>query len=420
VPFRFVHTADIHLDSPLKSLALRDPALSERIGNATRSTFRRIVDLCLEEEVDALLIAGDLYDGEQTSMKTALFLAGELARLDQAGIATFIIRGNHDALSKITAELVLPDSVKVFGARADLVTIARPGGADIVIHGISFREPRAPESLLPRYRPPLEGAVNIGLMHTSLGGSPGHDVYAPCSLAELDNSGFRYWALGHIHQRSVAAVRATVVMPGIPQGRDINEGGAGSVSLVTVHDDGAISVEERIVASARFDRISTDLSGETEWTGMVARIRQMLEQLPGDDGLHRVVRLSLTGATPLAWRLRRELDLVETEARHHAERIGGITIEKVETRCAPLETKSAISADPIGELARLIETDVLASSMFEEQAAEVVNELTRSLPIELRGILGHEQAEIVERVDLLAREGVENVLARLRDSAGEA
>ena len=117
MPFRFVHTADIHLDSPLRSLALRNPELADLIGTATRLAFVNVIDLCLEEQVDALMIAGDLYDGDQTSMKTAGFLAAQIKRLDEAGIQTFIIRGNHDALSKITKELVLPHSVKVFGGR---------------------------------------------------------------------------------------------------------------------------------------------------------------------------------------------------------------------------------------------------------------------------------------------------------------
>jgi exonuclease SbcD len=104
--YRFVHAADIHLDSPLRSLALRDPRLAEFIGNASRQVLARIVELCLEEQVNALLLAGDLYDGEQTSMKTARFLSEQLRRLDAAGIEVFIIRGNHDALSKITKELI--------------------------------------------------------------------------------------------------------------------------------------------------------------------------------------------------------------------------------------------------------------------------------------------------------------------------
>lgn len=114
--YRFVHSADVHLDSPLRSLALRDPRLAEFVGNASRQVFARIVDLCLDEQVNALLLAGDLYDGEQTSMKTARFLAEQLRRLDAAGIKVFIIRGNHDALSKITKELVFPENVHLFGA----------------------------------------------------------------------------------------------------------------------------------------------------------------------------------------------------------------------------------------------------------------------------------------------------------------
>ena len=113
VAFRFVHAADIHLDSPLRSFALRDEELAELIGGAMRQAFVRIIDLCLDEQVDALLLAGDLYDGDQTSMKTARFLAEQLRRLDGAGIRTFIVRGNHDALSGITKELVLPDTVTV-------------------------------------------------------------------------------------------------------------------------------------------------------------------------------------------------------------------------------------------------------------------------------------------------------------------
>jgi len=109
--YRFVHAADIHLDSPLRSLALRDPALAEFIGNASRLVFTRIIDLCLEEKVQALLLAGDLYDGDQISMKTARFLSEQLRRLDAAGIKVFVIRGNHDALSRITKELILPENV---------------------------------------------------------------------------------------------------------------------------------------------------------------------------------------------------------------------------------------------------------------------------------------------------------------------
>lgn len=269
-----MHTADIHLDSPLRTLALRNPELSDLIGLATRRTFIRIVDLCLEEQVDALLLAGDLYDGEQTSMKTARFLAEQLRRLDEAGIQTFIIRGNHDALSKITSELVMPESVKIFGSQAEAVAVHRGAGQfPVVIHGLSFAKPHAPQSLLRHYPMPVPDAVNIGIMHTSLGGSEGHDRYAPCNLADLHQSGFRYWALGHIHKRSVAeGAASTVVMPGMPQGRDINEDGPKSVSLVTIRDDRSVIVEERCINVAQFERLFIDVSDVADWKAMIGKV----------------------------------------------------------------------------------------------------------------------------------------------------
>ena len=143
MPFRFIHTADIHMDSPLRSLAMRNADLAELVGDATRQALIAIVDLCIDEQVDALIIAGDLYDGDQTSMKTARFLASQMQRLNEAGIATFIIRGNHDAMSRITQELILPPSVTRFGGRADAINLNR-GDLDLSIHGLSFAKPQAP------------------------------------------------------------------------------------------------------------------------------------------------------------------------------------------------------------------------------------------------------------------------------------
>ena len=103
---------------------------------------------------------------------------------------TFVIRGNHDAESRITNELTLPELAKVFKGRAEAVSLSR-GALDVAVHGISFKDKHAPESLLPKFRSPNDGAVNIGMLHTSLGGSPPHDRYAPCSPADLHAHGLR-------------------------------------------------------------------------------------------------------------------------------------------------------------------------------------------------------------------------------------
>lgn len=412
--FRFIHTADIHLDSPLRSLSLRDPELARMIGDATRQALIGIVDLCIDEQVDALVIAGDLYDGDQTSMKTARFLASQMERLHQANIATFTIRGNHDALSKITQELVLPPSVKVFGGRAEAVEFSK-GGLDIAVHGLSFAKPQAPESLLPKFRSPVQGAINIGIMHTSLAGAPGHDAYAPCNVADLHASGFDYWALGHIHQRTEHKGARTVIMPGMPQGRDINEAGAKTVTLVTVGDDRTVHVEERLTGIAQFARVGVDLSGISEWSEAVGAIEAALrDERQRTASPHLVARLRVSGVTPLAWRLRRDLDLLQTEAEQRAGQLGQTWIEKTELAVRPPEETTGTVADPVIELGQLMRDEVIARSGFRADIGQMVRDLLDELPPESRAFAGHDEAAFDAFVDDLMRQGTDDIAARMK------
>lgn len=414
--FRFIHTADIHLDSPLKSLALRNRDLADLIGGATRQVFSDIVDLCVGERVDALIIAGDLYDGDQTSMKTARFLASELNRLATAGIRTFIIRGNHDALSRISRELVLPDLVKLFSGRGEHVVIEREQGEKpVVIHGLSFANPTAPESLLPKYGRAHPDAINIGIMHTSLGGAPGHDPYAPCSPAELEATGYDYWALGHIHKRSVVTGSATIVMPGMPQGRDINEDGPKSVTLVSIADDGQVSLEEKPTALAEFARVTIDASGLSEWSDLAHVLADTLKPVrSASNAPHLVARLALSGETPLAWRMRRDAELLLAEAEERAAQLGNIWIEKLDIACIPPVTPQASAADPLTELRALIENDILGSDAYATALASVADTLQAQLPTDLRDLFGTDEADTRARRMELARQGADDVLARLQ------
>jgi DNA repair exonuclease SbcCD nuclease subunit len=415
VAYRFVHTADIHLDSPLKSLALRNPDLAELIGNATRRAFVRTVELCLEERVQALIIAGDLYDGDQTSMKTARFLSEQMRRLCEAGVSVFIVRGNHDALSKITKELTPPESVKVFDGRAEYVEF--DGNLPIAIHGLSFAKPQAPESLLGKYKPAVPGAYNIGIMHTSLSGVVGHDLYAPCSVSELLSTGFDYWALGHIHKRSVIEGRTSIVMPGNPQGRDINEDGLKSVTLVTVREDRSATIEERPTAIAQFGRVALDLSSVENWTDLIERTSSLLNdtrrQVPAE---YFVARVGLTGSTPLAWRIRRDLDLLKTELETNSP--DRCWIEKIEVSCSPQSTQvlgdTPDHADPLMELRDLIQSGVLDSDAFMTRLAAIADELKGHLPHECRDSLGTDEASAQSILAEFARDGAEEVLARLQ------
>ena len=410
MPFRFIHTADLHLDSPLRSLSLRNTDLAALIGDGTRRALVRIVDLAIAERVDAVLIAGDLYDGDQTSMKTARFLAGQLGRLDEAGIATFIIRGNHDAMSRITKELVLPESVKLFRGRAEVVEIERDG-MPVAVHGMSFADSHAPESLLPKYRPAVGGAVNIGLMHTSLDGAPGHNNYAPCSLADLMATGFDYWALGHIHLR---VAHKGVVMPGMPQGRDINEAGDKTASLVTITDDRRVLVEEHLVSEARFERLSIDVTGLEDWRELPQRLEAGLAPLrDATRSPQLVVRVTLTGATPLAFRLRRDADLLRAEAEQAAERVGRSWVEQLALDVTPPGfAADAAEARALAELDRLMRAEI-AGGALRDEVARLVHELSTDLPPDLRDAFGSSDTATAQFVEALLREAEADVVARL-------
>lgn len=417
---RFIHTADVHLDSPLSSLAVRDPEIAETVGTATRQAFVNIVDLCLEESVDALLIAGDLYDGQLRSMKTAAFLVDELRRLTAENIRVFIIKGNHDAESKITKHLHWPEGVHVFSGRGESVELE---ALKAVVHGLSFSKPHVSESLLPKYKPASPDAINIGLLHTSLGGDAAHDVYAPCSIQNLVDQGYDYWALGHIHKRSVTKKDScTIVMPGNPQGRSVRETGLKSVTLVGISDDRVVTVEERNVAVAQFERLAVDLSNISDWGDMAKSLESVLMEhnsaRPADN---TIARLELHGTTSLARTLRRDMDVLVEEARSAAKRAGNVFIETIVLKVtAPDRETEAAIPDPISELRTLMLDENFNRIIVENDVAELLHQLQKNLPPELRDHFGKDDADIARLVDDYCLEGAEDVLARLEGAKRRA
>lgn len=411
--FRFVHTADIHLDSPLRSLSLRDPDIAALIGGATRQSFTGIIDLCLDEAVDALMVAGDLYDRELTSMKTAAFLRAEMKRLADAGIRVFIIKGNHDSGSAITRHLSLPDNVHVFTGRAEAVLIEE---RNVAVHGISFASQHIAESLVPKFRPPVADTTNIGLLHTSLAGSTAHDVYAPCGLSDLTGVGFDYWGLGHIHQREVHAQGpTTVVMPGMPQGRHVNEAGPKTVTLVEIADDGSVAIFERHTSIAQFERVSVDVSDVGDWQSALSRIEAALGKA-SDAALseHLVARLEVSGTTDLAFHLRRDLDRLLLETRDYLAETGKTFVETIDlqVRAAVIETASS-EHDPFAELRHLMAPNGTGNLDGVKKAArELVEHMQQQLPSDLRDEFGNSDAHLDALVESFMEEGAETLLAR--------
>lgn len=404
---RLLHTADIHLDSPLKSLALRDESLRDVVQAATRAAFVRIVDIALSERVAALLIAGDLFDGRERSARTAAFLTSQLDRLRMGDVRVFYTKGNHDAENPITGTLDLPDNVHVFDARGGKVQLTE----DIWIHGVSFADRHAPDSLLPRFSAPVPGAANIAMLHTSLAGAAGHDIYAPCAVNDLVGMGFDYWALGHIHRRQVHSSAPWVVMPGMPQGRDIGEAGAKTASLLTI-EAGSIQVDEVPTSVVEFATSTLDITATDSDDSLRALLRdhmaRMADTLSAPAG---VLRLTLSGAPDRHWQILRDRDYWIEQVADLARETGHLWLDKL-----ILDLDTAAAQDTTSATHELAETMAAIQSEpgFTSAAHAMMDEVLADLPPAIRARMLPDQVSAQDLAHDLAQTGARRVLARMK------
>lgn len=325
---RFIHAADIHLDSPLRGLEAYPDAPLEEIRAATRRAFDNLIELAIEEQVAFVLLCGDLYDGNWRDYNTGLYFAQRMGRLQQAGIRVFIVSGNHDAESHITRHLQLPDNVQVFSTRKTQTLRLKEWG--IALHGRGYAERAVSENLVASYPPGEAGWFHIGLLHTALNGRPGHEPYAPCTLEQLLAKGYDYWALGHVHQREILSESPWVVFPGNLQGRHIRERGAKGCTLVTLSDGAVSALEHRSLDVLRWALCEVDVSlaaNEDEVYGLVRNA--LAAEKASVEGRTLAVRLILQGHTPAHNLLQERAAHWQEEFRALAASLGDVWLEKV-------------------------------------------------------------------------------------------
>lgn len=327
--FRFIHCADLHLDSPLRGIAAREDLPTEEIRLAARKALENLVELCISEAVDFVVIAGDVYDGDWQDYSTGLFFNKCMNRLMEHGIPVYLIRGNHDAQSQITKRLKLPENVYEF-------PVQKPGTVKIdklqvAIHGQGYKEREVWDNLAIHYPEPVPGYFNIGLLHTSLEGQEGHERYAPTRIDELVQKGYDYWALGHIHKRQIIKEDPYIIFPGNIQGRHIRETGNKGCTLVTVNGND-ISVEHRNLDVLRWYLCKVDLTNiETDFD-FAGKIEEEFTKVMEDNpGYPLAVRVELSGRTPFHNELIQNRERFINEIINAANMVGGqIWIEKVQ------------------------------------------------------------------------------------------
>lgn len=416
---KFIHAADIHLDSPLTGLSAYADAPVEMLRTATRDAFTNLVTEAIEQQIDFMVIAGDLYDGTWKDHNTGIYFCSQMGRLKRADIPVYLLFGNHDAESEMTKKLQLPDNVFTFDTRKPSTFLLEH--LKVALHGRSFRDKETTENLATGYPTPMPGMFNIGVLHTALEGNSVHANYAPCSLDELHAKGYSYWALGHVHDYQMWQGASTVVFPGNLQGRHIRETGPRGAVIVTVDESGIQKVDRLFVDVLRWHGLEVNVAQCNALSEVVATIGKALETIVENSPstIPVAVRVSITGKTMAHGDLFGLESQLRAEVLALAAAIGSerLWIEKVKINTSAIDDDETVRvrANALSDLQYLLEAAEMDTDFLKTLQEELLI-LVSKAPLELQTSVPHFKAiRSGDLVDLVreVRPGLISYLAKV-------
>jgi exonuclease SbcD len=376
--FKFLHAADLHLDSPLIGLSCKSVDFAKRVETASRQAFDNLVRLAVEEKCRFVVLPGDVFDRDLRNFETGLFFAAGMKRLAEAGIDVFLSLGNHDAGNRFADKLAYTSNVHVFSKRHPETRTLDDVG--VAVHGRSFPRWDIEENIALDYPAQVTGLFNVGVLHTACAGSEGsHARYAPCSLDQLVSHGYDYWALGHVHDFTVLSEAPHVVYSGNLQGRDPRETGAKGAVLVTVKGGEVAAVEHRPLDVIRWATVTVDATPHADRDGLIDALRNQLSAICGEAGDRPIaLRIVVTGRTAL----HNELLLKRTEVADDVQLVLNtllalsqeIWLEKFVIRTEPpptVETVDPTVAGRIGAELKRLAADGRVAAKLEEKLTDI-------------------------------------------------
>lgn len=397
---KFIHAADVHLDSPLIGLERYEGAPVDEVRLATRLALENLVELAIAEDVALVLLAGDIYDGDWKDYNTGLFFTSQMARLREAGIEVCLVAGNHDAASQITRHLRLPANVRALSVAGPETVLLEDLG--VAVHGQGFATRAVTDNVVVRYPTRANDFFNIGLLHTSADGREGHEPYAPCSLQNLMSTEYDYWALGHVHRREVLSKEPWIIFPGNTQGRNARELGPKGCTLVTVDDGGVTSVEHRDLDTVRWAACDVDASGAVAGDEVLDRAEHAVSRTVAENpSCTLALRIRISGSCRAHRDLTAKGDHWSAQIRTLATDIsdGRAWIEKVLVETSPKlgQARTSAAGDAIGTLLNAID-DFESNAEVVEQVIGELRAFEHRLPSELR--MGEDALDIESAEDL--------------------
>lgn len=303
----FIHSGDLHIGAPFRGLRSLSPRWAERLTNAIPEAFDRVVESCLENKVDFLVLAGDVFDTDKPSYAHYRHFIKGVERLKEARIPVYIVAGNHDPFSNWhDYREFLPENAHLFPSdEAEYIMYRRNGEPLALVAGRGFyNQPAGGDIAKGMTREAAMRACGesvpfaVGILHTGFWMDP---YKAPCAESTLVISGMDYWALGHIHKRYVHPENdPKIVFCGCAQGRDIKETGNRGCFKVTLEEGVPNTVEFIPTASVEWEQLEIDV---TECAGiddiLALCVRTMFDTNSLVECEEMIARITLTGQTPL-------------------------------------------------------------------------------------------------------------------------
>lgn len=414
---KFIHCADLHIDSPLRKLSTYADTPAEEIKTATRSAFEKIVQHCLAEEVDFLLIAGDLFDGNCRDFNTILWICAQVRRL--GNIPVLIVHGNHDYSNGLAKQIPWPKNTHLFPwDKPSTVQITCKDGLKVAIHGQSYSKPAVRENLALNFPEAITGAINIGLLHCNFEGSANHDPYAPCKRSDLVCKFYDYWALGHIHKtvcyEPSKAGDPWIVYPGNIQGRHIGETGAKGCFLVLTNQNGFIQPPQFLSTDTlRWQELWLELQiKHRSYDDLAQLLEDQLDQLRKSKSTQaNALRIYLSGESPLYEELLTDWTSTELRIRDLCSTYQNIWIEKVYNKTKPCKDLAAIKNNPF--MAKIV--DDFEQLLLSGEHIAILNPLAKEVEQATGDLVHKSQWDQQQNLELIVDKSKAYLLSKLVD-----
>lgn len=416
---RILHCADLHLDSPFYGISDISPSLGSFLRKASFRAFENAVSHAIASKTDFFLVSGDIYDGEDRSVRAQVFFLEQLKRLSGAGIPSFIAAGNHDSLSGWEADRDFPPLAVRFGPDVESFPLVTAGGERVgTIHGYSFPVRNVEENIALRFAQRHGEGVNIAMLHCNTGGRKGHENFAPCSLDDLKSAGMDYWALGHVHTAEILCRTPLIAYPGIIQGRHARESGEkGVYEAVLTTPSGSLpasAVAEFVPCDAvrwRSEHLSiSGMDRDEDFFQALAGLKE--EARNGAGGRPVILRVALSGRGRVHEMLRRPgflrgsgglMDTLNAQEAEHPDFVHTVGISDTTAPELDLEFLSA-GEHFVGDFLKEVRSFTKRGDL-REGMMDILRE---------RGLLDkiRQSGDVLERIESLSEDEVGELLDR--------